>query len=94
VRLSRARGAAELEVADDGPGVEPAMIERIFDRYVSTRATDPRRNDSDGKKPAGVNFGIGLWLVRRNVEAMGGTVVAENKPTHGLVMRVRLPLAA
>lgn len=94
VRLGRARGTAELEVADDGPGVEPAMLERIFDRYVSTRATDPRRNNADGKKPAGVNFGIGLWLVRRNVEAMGGTVVAENKPTHGLVVRVRLPLAA
>lgn len=94
IRLVRARGAAELEVGDGGPGVETAMIERIFDRYVSTRATDPRRHNADGEKPAGVNFGIGLWLVRRNVEAMGGTVVAQNKPTGGLLMRVRLPLAA
>jgi len=94
IRLARERGAAELEVADDGPGVEPAMIERIFDRYVSTRAADPRRHNVDGEKPAGVNFGIGLWLVRRNVEAMGGTVTAQNKPTGGLMMRVRLPIAA
>lgn len=94
IRLVRVRGAAELEVSDEGPGVEPAMIERIFDRYVSTRATDPRRHNADSEKPAGVNFGIGLWLVRRNVEAMGGSVTAQNRPTGGLIMRVRLPLTA
>lgn len=94
VRLRRAGRRADLEIADDGPGVEPAMIERIFDRYVSTRASDPRRAMADDEKPAGVNFGIGLWLVRRNVEAMGGAVSAENRPTRGLLMRVSLPLAA
>jgi two-component system sensor histidine kinase ChvG len=38
-------------------------------------------------------FGIGLWIARRNVEAMGGTIFAENRSPHGLRVHVRLPLA-
>jgi two-component system sensor histidine kinase ChvG len=40
-----------------------------------------------------VHFGIGLWIVRRNVEAIGGTVQAQNRGAGGLRMRLRLPLA-
>jgi two-component system sensor histidine kinase ChvG len=39
------------------------------------------------------HFGIGLWLVRRNVEAMGGEVTAENASPHGLRITARLPLS-
>jgi signal transduction histidine kinase len=34
-----------------------------------------------------------LWIARRNVEAMGGMIVAENRTPHGLAIHVRLPLA-
>ena len=40
------------------------------------------------------HFGIGLWLVRRNVEAMGGEVTAENASPHGLRITARLPLSS
>ena len=45
-----------------------------------------------GEAP-GSYFGIGLWIARRNVEAMGGTIVAENRIPHGLTVHIRLPLA-
>jgi len=92
VILRRNAGRAELLVEDEGPGVDQALAERIFDRYFSQRPAEP--DDADAKaheRPS--HFGIGLWIVRRNVEAIGGNVVAENRATGGLRMRVTLPLA-
>lgn len=83
-----ARGRmAELVIADSGPGVAPENLQRIFERYFSQR---PHRNE-DGDSEA-THFGIGLWIARRNIEALGGKIRAENRLPHGLVMRVTLPL--
>ena len=90
VRISAVRrdGMAEIVVEDDGPGVEPARLERIFERYVSERpAAGPGAGDG------GPHFGIGLWIVRRNVEALNGTVTAGNRSAGGLRVIVRLPVA-
>jgi two-component system sensor histidine kinase ChvG len=84
VRLEAHDGMAELLIADGGPGVADDDLGRIFERYFS------RRPLSEEEQP---HFGIGLWVVRRNLEALGGTIAAENRQPHGLVMRVRLPLA-
>jgi K+-sensing histidine kinase KdpD len=62
-------------------------LDRIFDRYYSERRTEPA---SDAPSSY---FGIGLWIARRNVEAMGGSTDAENRSPHGLAIHVRLPLA-
>lgn len=86
VRLETRGQSAELLVGDSGPGVPEADLERIFERYFSQR---PARKDGDG----GTHFGIGLWIARRNVEALGGTIRAENRRPNGLLMRVLLPLA-
>jgi len=67
--------------------VPGGSCERIFDRYYSER----RAEDAAG--PGTTYFGIGLWIARRNVEAMGGTIAAENRTPSGLAIRVRLPLA-
>ncbi|MBI3452744.1 MAG: ATP-binding protein, partial [Rhodospirillales bacterium] len=37
------------------------------------------------------HFGIGLWIVRRNVETLGGRVAATNRPGGGLSVRIELP---
>jgi two-component system sensor histidine kinase ChvG len=87
VRLEAHGVMAELMVADSGPGVPPEDVGRIFDRYYSRR---PDRADMADDQS---HFGIGLWVARRNVEALGGTIQAENREPTGLVMRVRLPLA-
>jgi len=86
VRLEAHDGFAELLIGDTGPGVAPENLSRIFDRYFSQRRPSP----DDGHD---TNFGIGLWIARRNVEALGGTIQAENQRPNGLLMRVRLPLA-
>ena len=81
---------AVLTVEDEGPGVDPANIERIFDRYFSVREPTNGAGNGNGET---THFGIGMWVVRRNVEALGGTVIAENRAPHGLKVKVRLPLA-
>lgn len=96
-----------LAVDDEGPGVDPANVEKIFERYFSqrpashaagrppARAVAAGRFASDGDGPADdmPHYGIGLWIVRRNVEAVGGRVDAENRLEGGLGIRIRLPAA-
>jgi two-component system sensor histidine kinase ChvG len=87
VRLEAVDGQAEMLIGDSGPGVPDEHLERIFDRYFSARP------DYDASGDGQTHFGIGLWVARRNVEALGGTIEAENRRPHGLLVRVRLPLA-
>ena len=86
VTLKREGEEAILTVEDQGSGVDPENLERIFERYFSQRPADGENEES--------HFGIGLWIVRRNVEAMGGSVTAENLDAGGLRITVRLHVAA
>lgn len=88
IRLVEREGNAELLIGDAGPGVPPENLPRIFDRYFSHR---PEQHGSG--EAASIHFGIGLWIARRNVESLGGTITAENRHPNGLLMRVTLPLA-
>jgi len=88
VKLNGDRRTAEIRVSDEGPGVDPDRREQIFDRYVSTRAAE------DAEAAGDHHFGIGLWLVRRHVEALGGRVEAEANEPQGLSICVRMPRAA
>ncbi|GGF13497.1 hypothetical protein GCM10011611_19000 [Aliidongia dinghuensis] len=86
VRLAIVGDWADLTIADSGPGVAPQDLPRIFDRYFSSRPDLPDNGDQS------VHFGVGLWIVRRNVEALGGGVTAENRMPAGLLVRIRLPI--
>lgn len=87
VRLGRDGRFAHITVSDHGPGIAPERLERIFDRYHSEQRPENANEASESY------FGIGLWIARRNVEAMGGTILAENRLPHGLTIHVRLPPA-
>jgi two-component system, OmpR family, sensor histidine kinase ChvG len=87
VHLTRDGPFAHLAVSDQGPGVPAGQLDRIFDRYYSERRAEMT------SESASSYFGIGLWIARRNVEAMGGTIEAENRSPHGLAVHIRLPLA-
>jgi two-component system sensor histidine kinase ChvG len=84
VSLHADRGLAYLSVTDQGRGVAEGDLERIFDRHHSIRP-DSQGNDAD-------HFGLGLWIVRRNAEAMGGHAQAENTIKGGLCVTVSLLL--
>jgi two-component system sensor histidine kinase ChvG len=86
VRLWQQDAGAQIEVSDAGPGVPPAQLDQIFERYFSARRTESE-DDSEA------NFGIGLSIARRNVEAMHGAIEAENRVPEGLTVRIRLPIA-
>jgi len=71
---------ALLEVSDTGPGIDPADLTRIFDRFYR------------GRRTAGASgSGIGLAVARELAAAHGGTVTARNAATGGAVFIVALP---
>lgn len=86
IALKRAGAVARLAISDEGPGVPEQDLERIFERRFSNRPT----LDAAGSS---LHAGIGLWIVRRNVEAVGGQARAENGANGGLLMQITLPLA-
>jgi signal transduction histidine kinase/ActR/RegA family two-component response regulator len=70
-----------IEVEDNGPGISPEVMPRIFDSFFTT-------------KPAGVGTGLGLSISREIVRSAGGEITAENVPGGGALFRVRLPAVA
>jgi two-component system sensor kinase FixL len=68
----------EVTVADNGPGLPPAVLARLFDPFITT-------------KPDGM--GIGLPICRTIVEAHGGTLTGGNRAGGGAVFRFTLPAA-
>ncbi|WP_437563151.1 ATP-binding protein [Sorangium sp. So ce542] len=76
-------GRASVTVADQGIGVEPEEIERIFEPF--------RRADTTRDLVPGV--GLGLWVARRIADAHGGSLEVKSAPGRGSVFRLVLPLA-
>jgi two-component system sensor histidine kinase ChvG len=87
VRLCRHGDLAQITVADRGPGVDPQNIAHIFERYVSYRPAPLR---SDTSQTSSSHQGIGLWIVRRNVKGLGGTIEARNRAGGGFEVSVSL----
>ncbi len=78
-----AQGIA-IEVLDEGPGIPPGDLERIFDKFFRIQVGDRRR----------AGTGLGLSICKGFVEAMGGTIVAENRTDRpGALFRVTLKVA-
>ena len=91
VELTGLSSEAILSVRDSGPGVPPGQLDHIFERYVSFRPTSS--DDVSTTLERSGHAGIGLWIVRRNLEAIGGRVSAHNNPEKGLTITMRLPKA-
>lgn len=77
-------GMAELVFEDDGPGVPAEQLPKLFDAFY--------RGDAARTAP-GEGSGLGLAVVKKAVEAMRGSVRAENGTAGGLKMMFTLPLA-
>ncbi|MGN0059263.1 MAG: ATP-binding protein, partial [Coriobacteriales bacterium] len=70
-------------VSDDGGGIDPAILPRVFDRFCTT----------DTKKGARSGMGLGLSICKGIVEAHGGTITARNNEKGGATFEFVLPAA-
>jgi signal transduction histidine kinase len=71
---------ARLAVRDHGIGIEPERVGRIFERFE--RGVSSRHYGG---------LGLGLWLTRREAQALGGTVTVESRPGDGAIFTLELP---
>ena len=82
-RVFRDAAYAVVEIADDGPGIPPEEVERVFEPFY-------RREPSRSRKTGGI--GLGLAVVRSIARGHGGDVILTNRSGGGLTARVQLPL--
>ena len=81
VSVRREHDRSVLAVADRGRGIAEEDLDRVFDRFY--------RGGTVAGGPSGA--GLGLWIVRRTVEAQEGQVRAARRDGGGTVIEVRLP---
>jgi two-component system OmpR family sensor kinase len=103
VRVAAADGEVVLEVADHGPGLEPAAAEKVFERFYRA---DPSRSRGHGVRATQAGHGVqatqaghggsglGLSIVAAIAEAHRGRVTVVSEPGHGARFRVTLPARA
>jgi signal transduction histidine kinase len=75
--VRRTRDRVDVDVHDDGPGIEPDVARTVFDPLITTKAS---------------GMGLGLALCRAIVKAHGGEIAATQKPTGGARFSFWLPV--
>lgn len=73
-----------IEVCDQGPGIAPEQRHKVFDPFHQSGKTDAERSGA----------GLGLAICKGLIEAHGGTIWIEDRPTPGTTITFSLPLAA
>lgn len=82
VAATWAGGTATLHVRDEGPGLSPDALEKVFERFWQA---DPSRT--------GTGAGLGLAIVQAVATEHGGAISAANHPDGGAVFTLTLPIA-
>jgi signal transduction histidine kinase len=83
LRLRRVGNQAQIDIEDQGSGVPPGELDRLFQPF--TRVGEARDRASGG-------YGLGLAITRQAMEAHGGRVVAINRPEGGLRISLMLTI--
>jgi signal transduction histidine kinase/ActR/RegA family two-component response regulator len=86
VALARINSHLEIEVTDNGEGIEPKFLPHIFDRFRQADASTARRHGG---------LGLGLSIVKQLIELHGGAIIAHSAGLGmGSTFRITLPLMA
>ncbi len=80
LQVNQTRETVEISVSDQGPGIAPENIERIFQKFERGVASS-----------SVTGMGVGLFLTRTIVEAHGGTIRVESQLEKGSTFRISLP---
>jgi signal transduction histidine kinase len=83
VALSIREGQARIEIRDQGPGIPPEEMPRLFGKYATLSARPTGNEDSNG---------LGLSIAKSLVDAMKGRITCESPPGGGAVFGVEFPL--
>lgn len=84
IHVEREEDGVAISITDDGPGVSEEAIGKIFDVFY--RGDPSRREPSRGS-------GLGLAISAKIISHFGGSITAENAPTGGLRVTIKLPVA-
>lgn len=84
ISASRSDDRVVVTVVDDGPGIQPSDLPRVFDKFY--RGGRVRRGSAGGS-------GLGLAVAKGLVEAHGGTIEVDSRPGEGTTFRFSLPIA-
>ena len=80
IDVAQRDGRVHITVCDDGPGIAPDVLPRVFDPFVTT-------------KQSVHGVGLGLYVAESGVRVAGGTISARNDPAGGAVFAIELPVA-
>jgi two-component system NtrC family sensor kinase len=78
--------AVAMEVRDTGPGIDPAVMGRLFEPFVTTKHGPDHTGGKQGT-------GLGLCICRDMVRRVGGDITVASEPGRGATFTVTLPLA-
>ena len=78
VRTAPNGDSAEIEIADNGPGIPSEKLNEVFEPFFTTKSN---------------GMGMGLSIARTIIEVHGGEISVENQAGRGALFRIRLPLA-
>ncbi|OFV94322.1 MAG: hypothetical protein A3G76_06500 [Acidobacteria bacterium RIFCSPLOWO2_12_FULL_65_11] len=80
-------GYVRISVSDEGPGIPPDLVERVFEKFYRVPVREPHDRRRGG-------IGLGLPIARRLVEAQAGRVWIEPSPSgRGTTVAIRVPVA-
>jgi two-component system, OmpR family, sensor kinase len=85
VTVAQSDSRAVVDVTDDGPGIDPAILPRMFERFASSA------NDGIQAPRQRRRYGLGLALVSEIAARHGGTITAHPASGGGAVLRLTLP---
>lgn len=83
IRATSTASTCTIAIEDTGPGISPEYLVRIFDRFYRVKSVDRQR----------AGTGLGLAVSKGFTEAMGGKLVASNRPKGGAVFSMTFPIA-